>query len=171
MSTVFGILILVAIFGVPLYTVGRITCFLTSELKSKMARRLWLAAALCVTAATVILESFGYVEKLSRSLHDLFGGFFAMSIMYVVIKAFWWLLHKITGEPMTPLLDSGHPGVPASGDSIDDLFRRDRDWVLGDKALDNGLTVGPQGAGDYLHGIRCDSDLGIDHSSSFDHRW
>lgn len=158
MSTVFMILILVAIFGVPLYTVGRITWFLTSELKSKMARRLWLASALCAAAGLMIFGMFGELQKFSRPLYDVLGTFFALSFVYFVIDMFWRLLHWLTREPYTPLVDElGSPhGEPAGYSDYGAHRKYDSD-------VPNGLTMEPNGFGSYSGGI--------DHSSSFDHQF
>lgn len=150
MSTVFGILILVAIFGVPLYTVGRITCFLTSELKSKMARRLWLASAVCTAAALMVFGMSGELQKFSRSLYDVLGTLFLASFVYFVIDIFWRLLHWLTGEPYTPLVDEfgAAPGGQRPQGDYDDSF-----MPLDGVSVDSG------------------SNLHIDHSSSFDHQF
>lgn len=171
MSTVFMILILVAIFGVPLYTVGRITWFLTSELKSKMARRLWLASAVCTAAALMVFGIFGEMRNLARPLYDVLGTLFLASFVYFVIDIFWRLLHWLTGEPYTPLVDELGAAPGGQVDYLDEIKRRQRDY--GDSFSQNGLQLGPFGAGMYLNGVRVDSDsnLHIDHSSSFDHRW
>ncbi|MEO1767682.1 hypothetical protein [Thiobacter aerophilum] len=168
MSTVFGILFLVAIFGVPLYTVGRITCFLTSELKSKMARRLWLALTVCTTAALMVFGMSGEMQKLSRSLYDVLGSLFLASFVYFVIDIFWRLLHWLTGERYTPLVNELGAAAGGPVNYLDEAKQRDDDSLF-----ENGFQAGPFGPGIYVGGVRIDSDsnLHIDHSSSFDHRW
>lgn len=170
MSTVFGILILVAIFGVPLYTVVRITRFLTSELKSKMARRLWLASAVCTAAALMVFGIFGEMRNLARPLYDVLGTLFLASFVYFVIDIFWRLLHWLTGEPYTPLVDELGAAPGGQVDYLNEIKRHQRDY---DSFSKNGLQPGPFGSGMYLDGVRVDSDsnLHIDHSSSFDRRW
>jgi len=172
MDTALKILFLVGYFGVPLYVVGRITWFLTSELESKTARRLWLTASLCATLALSIFWIIGGddLKRFSRSLYEVLGGFLFLSLFFFVIDIFWRLLHWLTGEPYTPLVDELGAAPGGQVDYLDEIKRHQRDYDFFSK---NGLQAGPFGFGMYIDGVRVDSDsdLHIDHSSSFDRRW
>ncbi|MDR9065295.1 hypothetical protein [Burkholderia multivorans] len=126
-----------------------------------VADALLLASALCAAIGIGILT---LNEK-------SFLGISLLGFMYAVIRGLWVFLHWVDGIPVGSLdnRDRGvNDGVNESGVSHDLFRRKDRDWMFDSQ---NGLTVGPEGAGSYLHGVRVDSDLGIDHGSSFDNRW
>lgn len=119
---------------------------------------LWLASALCAMIGIGIFN-------LDFLLSITFLGF-----MYFVIRGFWLFLHWIDGIPVGSL-DNHDRGV---NDGVNGLSVLNNDRVLNDpirSSSHNGLTIGPEGAGSYVRGIRIDSDLGIDHGSSFDDRW
>jgi hypothetical protein len=105
MDTALKILFLVGFFGVPFYVVWRITSFLTRELKSKTARRLWLALAVCTAAALMAFGIFGEMRNFSRPLYDVLGGLFLAFFVFFGIHIFWRFLHWLTGESYTSLLD------------------------------------------------------------------
>jgi hypothetical protein len=162
MDTALKILFLVGYFGVPLYVVGRITWFLTSELESKTARRLWLTASLCATLALSIFWIIGGddLKRFSRSLYEVLGGFLFLSLFFFVIDIFWRLLHWLTGEPYTPLVDELGAAPGGQVDYLDEIKRHQRDND------DDDLLTSPRYSTLPGNIFRVDSGLGTDHDSS-----
>ena len=158
-----GVLLFILIGGLTsLYLAGKLVFWCVRLFRGlPVSRALWLAAALCAAIG------FGILNFDDQSLL----GIFFLGFMYAVIKGFWVLLHWIDGIPVGSLdnRDRGvSDGVNESGVSHDIFREEDSDrFSVGQ----DGLTIGSEGPGLYLHGARVDSDLGIDHGNSFDNRW
>ena len=94
-------------------------------------------------------------------MYEVLGGFLFLSLFFFVIDIFWRLLHWLTGEPYTPLVDELGAAPGGQVDYLNEIKRHQRDY---DYLSKNGLQPGPFGFGMYLDGVRVDSDVNTDHN-------